>query len=381
MGAHAAAGWSLLPALVAARCCSWLVRSGWLGRRFHRRVNRRAGRRRRRVGVARRSSSALVVNGSAEPGRRPSATASFADRGRRRRRRASPANDAKSNESLHPDRPRVRAGLRGRLAGVGRRDRRPGRSRDPTPTDLAGRRGRPTRPQHQEIRDARRRRAAGTRRSPLATSTRGRARQRRRSPPSTSSSRTPLSRAGADDHRARLDQTAAPCCSSLAGARGPAPALVAAGLAASGRRPAARGVPMSRRTSHRPPAVAAGACWSLGACWRPAGVADTPRARRQPGAHRTSPAAPAPGARRTCDRTACSPTRPPTRNPLATCRPARRWPRSSKRGRLIAGVSADTYLLGARNPVTRPDRGLRHRHGQADREGDLRRRRTRSSCG
>ena len=36
----------------------------------------------------------------------------------------------------------------------------------------------------------------------------------------------------------------------------------------------------------------------------------------------------------------------------STCRPAARCSGYSKRGRLIAGVSADTLLLGARNPVT-----------------------------
>ncbi len=44
-----------------------------------------------------------------------------------------------------------------------------------------------------------------------------------------------------------------------------------------------------------------------------------------------------------------------------TCR------RSSPAAGSSPGVAADTYLLGSRNPRDRPDRGLRHRHGQRDR--------------
>ena len=87
----------------------------------------------------------------------------------------------------------------------------------------------------------------------------------------------------------------------------------------------------------------------------------------------------------------CGTGRPGLRRPAAVlrARPATRWriPAGStmaeirERGRLIAGVSADTYLLGSRNPRHGQDRGLRHRHGQGGRQGDLRRREQATSCG
>ena len=42
------------------------------------------------------------------------------------------------------------------------------------------------------------------------------------------------------------------------------------------------------------------------------------------------------------------------------------------RGKLIVGVSADTLLFGARNPLTQRHRGVRHRHVEGGRQGDLR---------
>ncbi len=55
--------------------------------------------------------------------------------------------------------------------------------------------------------------------------------------------------------------------------------------------------------------------------------------------------------------------------------PSRRAARSTGSARTassIVGVSADTYLMGSRNPADQPDRGLRHRVRQGDRRGDLR---------
>ena len=54
--------------------------------------------------------------------------------------------------------------------------------------------------------------------------------------------------------------------------------------------------------------------------------------------------------------------------------------RIQKRGRLIAGVSADTLLLGARNPISGEDRGLRHRHAARRSRRRSSVTRTRSSC-
>ncbi len=48
--------------------------------------------------------------------------------------------------------------------------------------------------------------------------------------------------------------------------------------------------------------------------------------------------------------------------------------RNSPNQKLRVGVSADSLLLGSRNPLNGADRGLRHRHGQSGRQGDLRRR-------
>ena len=52
-----------------------------------------------------------------------------------------------------------------------------------------------------------------------------------------------------------------------------------------------------------------------------------------------------------------------------------------KRGRLIAGVSADSLNLGSRNPITGEIEGFDIDMVTGRREGDLRRRRTRSNCG
>ena len=58
-----------------------------------------------------------------------------------------------------------------------------------------------------------------------------------------------------------------------------------------------------------------------------------------------------------------------------TGRPPRRpWTRSGPAARCVVGVSADTLLMGSRNPLSGPDRGLRHRHAARGLGGDLRRR-------
>ena len=95
------------------------------------------------------------------------------------------------------------------------------------------------------------------------------------------------------------------------------------------------------------------------------------------------------------DRRAPAAARPPTDcdDPTASYAPSAEPARSAmpsgstmaeirERGRLIAGVSADTYLLGSRNPLTGEIEGFDIDMVKADRRGDLRRREPdTSSCG
>ena len=121
--------------------------------------------------------------------------------------------------------------------------------------------------------------------------------------------------------------------------------------------------------------VAVGLPSSLAACYRRASSA--PTGSRRPRRSTTTDDR-APAARTAATRSRRSLPTVRCRRP-ATCRRARYMAEIQQRGRLIAGVSADTLLFGYRNPFTRQARRLRHRPGPPGRAGDLRRSRTGSS--
>ena len=123
-----------------------------------------------------------------------------------------------------------------------------------------------------------------------------------------------------------------------------------------GRLPAAGGVPVTRRL----PAALAGAVLVLATVagcgsgsYAPTPVAATPRSPGPtpiPGTATPAPAAT--GAAVTAANCLQSYAPQGALPGPGRCRPAARWRTIRKRGRLIAGVSADSLLLGARNPVT-----------------------------
>ncbi len=360
--------WSPRPRLVGLLVL--IAAMVWLARRTHRYLNAPCWSPRRPCW----RSTSLWPGGDGEPlldGRTAQRGPYAAARALAEARIA--AFDAKANESLTLIARGLGGRVRGRLAGRG------------ATTAVArlggrGRRGRGGGPGSRRLGAYAERHAAdprGRRRRRLGRRRRAGDRARRRAPPTPTSRRStsalgrPCSTQAGRRHVRRLGRRArGPPCRS----RSPGP-----WWGSSSPRCPGAGWPAGSRSTDEAPRIAARAARSsprprLSTACTAGAYADTVGA--DAGRPAASSSAPASSAATTPAQCA---------DPLASYAPTAALPAPDAlpagstmaairaRGRLIVGVSADSLLLGSRNPITGQDRGLRHRHGAARGPGDPRR--------